>query len=229
MKKAKADPSKEEGFIFLTVITMENKTQKVIVYVDGFNFYYGLKSKGWKKYYWLDIVSFFECLLKPYQELVEVNYFSACPTDTRKSERQSKFFSANKTNSKFKLHLGKYLKKEIKCKYCNQIIHTFEEKETDVRIATQILFDAVNKRCDISIVCSADSDLIPPIEKIKEFDHYHKVFVYFPPDRFSSNLHALANATKRLDGAKAIFEQCVFPDKVITQNSYEIERPHKWQ
>ena len=51
--------------------------QKVIVYVDGFNFYYGLKAKGWKKYYWLDIVKFFESMLSAGQELVEVNYFSA--------------------------------------------------------------------------------------------------------------------------------------------------------
>jgi uncharacterized LabA/DUF88 family protein len=65
--------------------------------------------------------------------------------------------------------LGKSLKKETKCKYCNQISHTFEEKETDVRIATQILFDAVNKRCDISVICSADSDLIPPIQKLFKF------------------------------------------------------------
>jgi hypothetical protein len=35
--------------------------QKVIVYVDGFNFYYGLKGDPkWKRYYWLDIVKFFE-------------------------------------------------------------------------------------------------------------------------------------------------------------------------
>ena len=27
--------------------------QKVIVYVDGFNFYYGLKKNpSWKRYYW---------------------------------------------------------------------------------------------------------------------------------------------------------------------------------
>ena len=38
------------------------KTKKVIVYVDGYNFYYGLKHGGasWKRIYWLDIVKFFE-------------------------------------------------------------------------------------------------------------------------------------------------------------------------
>ena len=53
---------------------MEDK-KKVIVYVDGFNFYYGLKSKKWKMCYWLDLVSFFNSFLKSYQELVGVNYF----------------------------------------------------------------------------------------------------------------------------------------------------------
>ena len=52
---------------------MEKK--KVIVYVDGYNFYFGLKNGGarWKRIYWLDIVKFFERMMKPDQELVEVN------------------------------------------------------------------------------------------------------------------------------------------------------------
>ena len=54
--------------------------QRVIVYVDGFNFYYGLRNDiRWKRYYWLDIVSLFEKFLRPNQELVAVKYFSARP------------------------------------------------------------------------------------------------------------------------------------------------------
>ena len=42
---------------------MEQK-QRVIVYIDGFNFYFGLKSNAkWKKYYWLDIVKLFEMFM----------------------------------------------------------------------------------------------------------------------------------------------------------------------
>ena len=63
------------GFIFKVQIMVK---QKVIVYVDGYNFYYGLKHGGstWKRLYWLDIVKFFERMMLPYQELVEVNYRS---------------------------------------------------------------------------------------------------------------------------------------------------------
>ena len=36
----------------------------IIVYIDGFNFYYGLKSTTrWRKYYWLDIVKLFESFM----------------------------------------------------------------------------------------------------------------------------------------------------------------------
>lgn len=61
----------------------------MIVYVDGFNFYYGLKSDArWKRYYWLDIVGLFERFMRPDQELVAVKYFSARPEDQAKNANQ---------------------------------------------------------------------------------------------------------------------------------------------
>lgn len=101
--------------------------QRVIAYVDGFNFYFGLKSRKWRKYYWLDYVRFFESQIRSYQELVEVNYFSARPLDNEKADRQDLLFTANRLNPKFKLHLGKYLKKDKQCPYCSKMIHSFEE------------------------------------------------------------------------------------------------------
>ena len=75
---------------------MEKK--KVIIYVDGYNFYYGLKNGGarWKRLYWLDVVKFFERMMLPDQELVEVNYYSARPLDDQlAADNQDRFFKAN--------------------------------------------------------------------------------------------------------------------------------------
>ena len=108
--KTKARP-RFRGLIFLSEMEEQNK-QRVIVYIDGFNFYYGLKKAPWKKYYWLDIVKLMESFLRPNQELVAVKYFSARPTDVGKRKRQDAFFQANKENPKFKLILGKYLKND---------------------------------------------------------------------------------------------------------------------
>lgn len=143
---------------------MEKNIQRVIIYVDGFNFYNGLKAKKWKKYYWLDMIGLFEQFIRDHQLLVTVYYFSAIPIgDEKQIKRQQSFFSANLLNKKFKLILGKYKAKEIKLP--NGDIHkTYEEKETDVRIATQMIADVVNNQCDMSILVSGDSDLIPPIE-----------------------------------------------------------------
>ncbi|MCD8297542.1 MAG: NYN domain-containing protein [Prevotella sp.] len=79
---------------------MENK-KRVTFYIDGFNFYYGLRRTKqsepiWKRYYWLDIVKFFESFLGKDQILEKVIYFTASPLNPQKSSRQSAFLNANK-------------------------------------------------------------------------------------------------------------------------------------
>jgi len=202
--------------------------KKVIVYVDGFNFYFGLRSKNWRKFYWLDIVKFAESLLRPHQELVKVHYFSARHTNPDKSKRQDAFFQANKLNPRFTLHLGKYLTKDIECRFCKNIIHSYEEKESDVRIATTMMADVYQQRCDLSLLISADSDLVPPIERIKEFSPTHKIITCFPPNRASFDLKKWSNGVKTLIN-KSIYESCMLPDKVLLPNGYELHRPDKWK
>jgi len=94
---------------------------------------------------------------------------------------------------KFILHLGKYMGKSIKCYSCNKMIETFEEKQTDVCVAVKMIRNVILEKCDISILVSADSDLTPPIDFIREFNPRHKIFVYFPPARFSFDLQAKAD------------------------------------
>ena len=43
--------------------------QRVIAYVDGFNLYYGLRTKKWRWFYWLNLQSMVRHLLKPHQTL----------------------------------------------------------------------------------------------------------------------------------------------------------------
>ena len=207
--------------------------QKVIVYVDGFNFYYGLKTisqrdRRWKKFYWLDVVDFFSKMLPEKQELVEVNYFSARIHDVDAAKRQDLFFSANKLNTKFHLILGKYLKKEMTCNNCGNTIYTYEEKETDVRIATRMINDVQKKQCNITIIVSADSDLIPAIELIKDIEPEHKIYVYFPPLRYSISLSNICDAERKLSGYKSRFNQSMLPDEITLPNNVLIKRPANW-
>lgn len=205
----------------------QQEKQRVIVYVDGFNFYYGLKTPKWRKYYWIDIVRLFEMFLKPNQELVAVKYFSARPADVGKSKRQDAFFQANNENPKFKLILGKYLKKQFECYKCHNIIHTYEEKESDVRFATQIVADAYQKNCDIAIIVSADSDMIPAIEIAKEV--YVKVFIYFPPNQFSSNLSTMGDGISTLmQRYEHRFKKAIMPGTIHLNSGFDLKKPTEW-
>ena len=69
-----------------------------MAYVDGFNLYYGLKSKGWQRYYWLDVRHLAENLLRPGQSLEAVRYFTARirpqPNDPGKPARQDTYLQA---------------------------------------------------------------------------------------------------------------------------------------
>lgn len=215
------------GLIFLNTM----KEQKVIVYVDGFNFYYGLKnSPQWKRYYWLDIVGLFEKFMRNDQDLVAVKYFSARPLNNKdKFDRQQAWFMANDENPKFNLVLGKYLEKTIECRRCHYKMKTFEEKESDVRIATQIVSDAKSGMCDIAIVVSADSDMKPAIE-LAQLSGI-KVYVYFPPNHYSN---AIANmpgmCITQLQHYGSRFRQSIFPDEITLQKSgYILHIPAKWK
>ena len=73
------------------------KIKRVIAYVDGFNLYFGLRDKGWRCYYWLNLWKLCQHLLKPDQKLISVNYFTSKikePADKRK--RQNAYLQAFK-------------------------------------------------------------------------------------------------------------------------------------
>ena len=50
---------------------------RVVAYVDGFNLYHGLKAEYGRQYLWLDLQALVRGLLRPGQELLEVQYFTA--------------------------------------------------------------------------------------------------------------------------------------------------------
>ena len=201
--------------------------QRISFYVDGYNFYRGLRDKKWDRFYWLDMVKFCSEFLRAHQQLIEVNYFSAIPKDHGKQERFDRFLSVNRLNSKFILHLGKFLEKTITVK--GEKIKTYEEKQTDVHIAVKMIRDVVLDKCDCSVLVSADSDLTPAIDFLREFKPHHKIFVYFPPNRFSYDLKQKSDVFIHLQNHKAKFEKSLLPESVSLPNGYILKRPERWR
>lgn len=212
-------------------------SKKVIAYFDGFNYYEGLRKKRWRKYYWQDFVKFVEFFLRPYQELEEVRYFSAIQKDLEKAKRQDKLFQANKTNPKFNLILGEFKQRtkwrNIECngRKVGREIKFWEEKKSDVALASFMIRDVILNKCDIIFLFSADSDLTPALDVVQEITNSIKtikIIIFFPPGNHSHDLSKKANNVIKLENHEYKFQKSQFPNKVTLSNGFVIERPQKW-
>lgn len=213
--------------------------KRVTFYVDGFNFYYGLKrmrriDSRWHRYYWIDVVKFFEQFVGLGQELAKVVYFTASPLDPAKSSRQSAFLNANvlRNPEKFEIVRGKYINKTIQCPNCKISINRPEEKKTDVNLSVRMMGDCFKDATDVVVLISADTDLIPPIDFILKNFKDKKVKVYFPPANNSFDINEYMKAHKggvvRLESNEVKFINSIMPETVSNgEKTYTI--PENWK
>ena len=205
--------------------------QRAAVYIDGLNLYYGLKDKGWRRYYWLDVQRLSENLMRPYQRLRFVRYFTAnlLPeyTPAARVERQDAYLQAISSLPKVDIQYGFHIPKTITCPHCGANSMTYEEKMTDVNIAVALLQDAHDDLYDAAIVISADSDLTRPIEVVRQKFPNKRVRVAFPPNRHSLHLSEVATAAFTI-GRKRI-AQSQLPDPVAKPDGYPVHKPARWR
>ncbi len=202
-------------------------TMKVISYIDGFNLYYALKNKGWRRYYWLNIHKLSQQLLKPNQTLVATKYFSArVKNNPGKKSRQELFLAALETIPSLEIIEGIYQKRERLCPKCNQYYYTYEEKMTDVNIAVTLLEDAFHDKYDMALLISADGDLTKPVETVKRLFPHKRIVVAFPPGYSSFSLKAQADDCFQI-GRKKI-KDSLFPPTITNAKGRAIQRPHNW-
>jgi uncharacterized LabA/DUF88 family protein len=213
---------------------------RVICYVDGFNLYFGLRDKGLRRYYWLNVRRLAESILRPNQVLVETKYFTARISGAKggdprnraarlnaKRKRQSDFLEALETLTDFTIYEGHYLAKSVTCRNCGASWRSHEEKMTDVNIATEMLMDAFHNRFDTALIVSGDSDLVPPIQAVLQDFPGKRVVVAFPQGRISEQLKQAASAWLTIGRKK--YRDSQFPDQLTKRDGSILHRPTRWQ
>jgi len=212
-----------------------SKSKKVIAYFDGYNYYEGIRAKKWRKYYWQDLKKFTQLFLKPYQELEAVRYFSAIQKNVQKAGRQDDWFQANKESKKFSLTLGEFKRRhkwrKVPCrgKKIGYKLEYWEEKKSDVALASYLIRDVALDRCDTVLVFCADSDITPAYDVIKEIKPTIKIITLFPPGLNSFDLLNKSNKVFRLENHEDKFKLSQFPDSVKLRNGHTVIRPEYWK
>jgi uncharacterized LabA/DUF88 family protein len=213
---------------------------RVVSYIDGFNLYFGLHDAGLRKYYWLNLQKLSKNLLQQGQVLLATKYFTsrisgAMPGDpprratalNEKCRRQAAFLDALKTEPQLHVYEGHYLSKPVTSHKCGAWWRTYEEKMTDVNIATELLLDAMEDRYDTALLISADSDLAPPVRAVRQHFPDKRIVVAFPLGRNSAQLKQVANAYFTIGEQK--YRTSQFPDQVTLPNAHILNRPGRWQ
>ena len=201
--------------------------ERIMAYIDGFNLYYGIRDKGWRRYLWLDLAGLARSLLSPGQELLATKYFTArVRADQGKILRQATYLQALEAAGGVQTYFGRYQQRSKQCRSCNSTWVEYEEKMSDVHLASELLRDAYNDRFDFALIISADADLIPPIEIVREDRPQKRVLVAFPPERDSVLLRAVAHRTFRIGRGRLAHSQ--LPQIVTKADGFQLKRPTQW-
>jgi len=203
-----------------------------IVYVDGFNLYYGAVRGGPHK--WLDLQKYFS-MLRPDDQIQRIWYFTAL-IDGSHRRNQETYPQALDSLPLVEVVLGKYKYKSVKCTVpaCEftgtREFQVPEEKRSDVNIAIQMLDDAYAGLADRMILVSGDSDLVPAIHLVKERCPAINVTVYVPSRsrKRGAAVEIRSAADKNKTLPLNLLARCQLPNPVRGGVSGQIYKPTTW-
>ena len=212
------------------------------IYVDGLNLYNG-SLRRYPQLKWLDIARMCRTLL-PGKEINRIRYFSApvngLPHDPRAPVRQSTYFRALLTTPNLSIHLGRFATRRstmpsypltyLEGKNTPEVVPVirFEEKRTDVNLATHLLVDCFDDDFDEAVIISNDSDLTLPIEvAINKFGKPVGMINPHPARRLSSEL-AKATTYQIRSINRSVLARSQFPT-ILTDGKGQFHRPNRWR
>ena len=209
---------------------------EAVAYIDGLNFYYGsVKNRPALK--WLNPQAMLQRLF-PQENITLIRYFTApvmlTPGDPDAPARQAVYFRALETIGILQMHRDRMAvrkKSGVLLPETNPLriatVQVFEEKRTDVNIASHLMMDAFEGRHDTAVVVSNDSDLTTPVEMA--VNRLGKRVVTVNPYRArrqSSELRGAASGTIPEINA-SVLRACQFLDR-LTDERGGFARPRSW-
>lgn len=223
---------------------------KTILYVDGYNLYYGLlKSTPYK---WLDLVKLLGKIAHENTEdleLVSVKFFTApikvnfASNAGNSQKSQQDYHRALQTlYTEFSLILGYFdategwFPRHQKPVDRNDTVKAWklEEKQTDVNIALDMYRDISNGKTEQVILVSNDSDLVPALKAIKEDFPSAIIGAIMPIIKRGTDKSRSPNASisKYTDWTRnhvneSELEKAQLPELIPTKKK-PIRKPHYW-
>uniref|UniRef100_Q3AP07 NYN domain-containing protein n=1 Tax=Chlorobium chlorochromatii (strain CaD3) TaxID=340177 RepID=Q3AP07_CHLCH len=210
---------------------------RVVFIVDGFNLYHSLKAaqavQRPASTKWLDLCSLFSSQLYHFGKdavLHKVFYISALAVHLEASnpnltKRHQAYIKCLQANGVITL-LNRFKRKDVFCKLCKRSFYKYEEKETDVMLATTLFEQLATDNCDTVVLVTGDTDLAPAIRSGQKLFPHKLILFAFPYGTKTTELKTLAPASFTLSSAAYAKHQ--FPNPFILSDGTTIPKPIKW-
>jgi uncharacterized LabA/DUF88 family protein len=196
-------------------------------YIDGFNLYHSLKGHPKAQYsLWLDLWTLCDALKAPGHTLGGVVYFTALTQYAPAKMKRHQTFLTALENSGVDVVLGRFAPAIRECRECHRLYNSFEEKETDVNLASRMIYDAVKGLVDSVYLMTGDSDQIPAIETIQKLAPKVETVAVFSVNRHLAELKQIADRHIQLSWKHFVRNQ--FPNPLTLKSGREVHCPQKW-
>lgn len=210
---------------------------RVSFIIEGFNLYHSLKAAQKKHKIastrWLDLYSLCSAHLHHFgkdAKLYEVYYISALATHLEASKpdvtKRHKDYISCLEDTGVIAEMNRFKRKDIRCKRCNRSFFKYEEKETDVLIATKLLELLYTDKCDTAVLVTGDTDMTPAVRTGLKLFPEKKILFAFPFGTKTRELTKLAPGSFTL--GKATYGKHQFPDPFILSDGTTVGKPPKW-
>ncbi len=203
--------------------------RRVSAYIDGFNLYHYVDALGEPHLKWVNLRKLCETFIRPATEaLGPVVFFTAIPywKGADKVRRHKAFLAACRENS-IRCELGVFKKQRERCGECGQFYSRRQEKQSDVRLATQVLDDAYSGAFDSYILITRDSDHVPLVELVAARFPSKELLLVAPPNM--NHLEELQkHAKSKFSITRADLERCVLPEMVGRPGRTGVKRPAEY-
>lgn len=142
--------------------------EKVVLFIDGNNFYYGLK-KLYGNSRSLTAFNFKKLgeLLSEKRNFIRAYYYNAplnFADDPQSYAKQQRFFDKVRNTEKVKLVLARLQKRKIE----GTDITYYVVKGDDIHIAVDMVKGAYENSYDVVILVSGDGDFVPAVKTVQE-------------------------------------------------------------
>ena len=207
--------------------------RRVVAYIDGFNMYHSIDRHLWDEYKWTDYRKIVTSYLWQDDELMDIFLFTAEPTwNPEKLTRHKAFMDVMARHSGIRIIYSKYSSVvrnfewdkmqtvdrvtqeplRIRVQPKKFAYKTFEEKQTDVKMALYILEWAFRDYYDKALIFSWDSDIAPAIVMAKQ--HFpKKKFKWILP--INGKWHVMSRACDEVRTLNSqILEDSKLPDEI---------------